>query len=566
MRNLLKITFFFALGGLLFTCSEDFLEVPPQAAFSEVTLQNRAGVESALIAAYSRMDGWANDWGNADPWGTSATNWVFAEVASDNTLTGSEPGDQPDVGLVEIFEWLPSNGMFRAKFNVGYDGVVRCNQTLSLLEATEDIDESNRARIRGEAVFLRAHYHFEMWRMFKNIPYFREGEDDFRRPNDRDIAPEIVADLQEAIDLLPESQNEIGRITKWGAKAYLGRMYLYLNDYTSAIPLLEEVEAGPFSLNPCYRDMFTTAGESGPEMIFSAQASVNDGSGGSDNGNFGDRLNFPHAGSPIGCCGFNQPTQNFVNAHRVDDNGLPLFDSFNDLDDNPPADMPVDPRLDWNVGRDGVPYLDWGVTHDVSFIRDAAYGSAYSDKKLKYSGPDQASSVGWSNRQLNPVNVPIIRYADVLLMLAECYAERNSGSDLADAQALVNRIRERAGNCAQGPNGGAVAIDDPGITYATYSVSPYPDGYFSDQETALEAILWERRIELSLEGHRFFDLVRKGIMVETMNAYFDVEETRRPFLEQAVAEEKNNLYPLPTEAIDLSNVDGLPTLRQNPGY
>ena len=564
MRHISKIALILFLGGLLYTCSDEFLVQEPQAAFSEAALQNPAGVESALIAAYSRLDGWAEDWGNADPWGTAASNWVFAEITSDNSLKGSEASDQPDPGQLELFQWLPSNGMLRAKFNVLFDGIFRANKTMELLSAAATVGDADRDRITGEATFLRAHFYFEAWRMWKNVPYFKEFETDFTRPNDQDILPDLFSDFETAARLLPEDQSDLGRATKLAATAYLGKVHLYNNQFAQAKAELDKVvNSGKYSLNPCFRDMFTVAGENGPEMIISVQASVNDGSSEGQNGNFGDRLNFPHAGSPIGCCGFNQPTQNFVNAHLVSEEGLPLFDNWNTLNENPAPDVLVDPRLDWNVARDGVPYLDWGVVHEASFVRDIANQSPYSPKKLHYSGPEQSSNVGWSNRQLNPINVPIIRYADVLLMLAEAEAELNN---LERARELVNMVRERAGDCAQGPNGGKVAIDDPGITWATYRVGTY-NSPWTNKDAALDAIERERRLELGFEGHRFFDLRRRGEMVETLREYLAVEKTRVNALSGAAnPEEKHQLFPLPTEAIDLSAENGEPTLRQNPGY
>ncbi len=566
MRHILKIALILVLGGLLYTCSDEFLEQEPQAAFSEAALQNQPGIEAALIAAYSRLDGWADDWGNADPWGTAASNWIFAEIPSDNSLKGSEPSDQPDPALIELFQWQPNNGMIRAKFNVLFDGIFRANKTIELLTNATDVSDADRDRITGEATFLRAHFYFDAWRIWKNVPYFKEFDTDFRRPNDQDILPELFNDFETAERLLPDDQSDVGRATKMAATAYLGKLFLYNQQWAEAKAKLDQVvNSNRYDLNPCYRDMFTVAGESGPEMIFSAQASVNDGSGESQNGNFGDRLNFPHSGSPIGCCGFNQPTQNFVNAHLVDENGLPLFEDWNTLEENPSPSTLVDPRLDWNVGRDGVPYLNWGAAHDPTFVRDIANQSPYSSKKLHHSGEEQSSSVGWSNRQLNPVNVPVIRYADVLLMLAEAEAELDN---LERARELVNEIRERAGNCAQGPlpDGGKVAIDDPGITWATYRVGTYDDTW-TDKRAALDAIERERRLELGYEGHRFFDLVRRGEMIERLTEYLAVERNRAQAISAAQnPTERNRLYPLPTEAIDLSTVDGVPTLRQNPGY
>ncbi|MTB50950.1 RagB/SusD family nutrient uptake outer membrane protein [Lewinella sp. W8] len=558
MKILIRTFALLGLSVLIWTCSEDFLDTPPQGSLSASNLSAQEGIDAALISAYSRVDGWANDWGQS-AWGTSGSNWLFGSVPSDDTHKGSEPADGVTMGQIELFQWRPSLPEFQSKFLVVYDGIRRANETLSLINANENLSQADRDRLTGEARFLRGHYHMEAWKMWENVPYFSEEDTDFRKPNDQDIFPLIVADFEAAASLLPATQAEVGRATSTAANAMLGRLHMLNGDMASASAALNQVTGR--SLADCFHDMFTTSGENGPEMIFSIQASVNDGSGGSDNANFGDRLNFPHAGSPIGCCGFHQPTQNLVNAFRVDENGLPLMD--NSSDSNPAADEPVDPRLDWTVGRDGVPYLNWGF-HEPSWIRDRAWSSEYSPKKFTHT-PDEASNVGWVQNQLTPINVPIIRYADVLLMQAEIDVENNR---LEDARAKVNMIRERAGNCAQGADQNPVPLDDPSTSHATYSVGTYDDPW-TDQAAAREAVRLERRLELALEGHRWFDLRRYGesYMLQTMRDYLAVEETRREFLQQAEGPTSvNMLFPIPTAAIDQSQVDGNPTLRQNEGY
>jgi starch-binding outer membrane protein, SusD/RagB family len=156
------------------------------------------------------------------------------------------------------------------------------------------------------------------------------------------------------------------------------------------------VNNGPFALQENYHQVWSGFSDlyNGPETIWAYQASANDGQANGDNANFGERLNFPHSGSPFGCCGFHQPAQNLVNFFKVDGNGLPLamddpsrvFDAtaaWNAQDDEFDAaqnNVPVDPRLDWTVGRDGVPYMDWGP-HESGWIRQESFGGPYSPKK-----------------------------------------------------------------------------------------------------------------------------------------------------------------------------------------
>jgi tetratricopeptide (TPR) repeat protein len=562
MKKYLKIiTLVFLAATVWYACSEDFLNAPAQASLDEGTLANQNGVEAALISAYSMLDGWNNDWGTFNPpWATAGSNWIWGSVTSDDAYKGSDPGDQQEIQIIELFEWAPGNEYFNIKFQALYEGISRSNATLKLMANAEDVSEPER--IEGEVRFLRAHYHFDAWKLWKNVPYITEADDNFRKSNTEDIIPRVIEDFEYAVANLPATQDAVGRATKGAAQAYLGKVLLYTGDYSKAKAEFDAVvNSGQYALQDCFHDIFTTEGESGPEAIFSIQASTNDGSNEGENGLFADRLNHPHGGSPFGCCGFHQPSQNFVNANKVDANGLPLFDTFNDADVT--IDDPVDPRLDWTAGRDDVPFLNWGL-HEPAWIRNRSWAGPYSHKKFIHK-QGESSSVGWSNKQLSPVNIPIIRYADVLLMLAECEVEMGS---LERARELVNMIRTRAANCAQGPNGGATTIDDPGITWATYRIGTYDDPW-TDQAFARKAVRYERRLEMAMEGHRFFDLRRWGTAEQVINEdYLPVEMTKRNYLTAHAGYQspKHDLFPLPSVQIELSKVDGVPQLQQNPGY
>ena len=562
MKSLLKPLALIGLCALAWTCNEDeFLDTPPQGVLSSSNLTARAGIDAALISAYSRADGWAVDWGQSG-WGMAGSNWLFGSVASDDAHKGSEPADGVSMQQIELYQWRPSLPELQGKFVAVYDGIRRANETISLINGNEDLDEPTRNRLTGEALFLRAHYHNEAYKMWENVPFFDETDTDFRKPNDEDIFPRIVADYEAAASLLPEVNIDIGRATSGSANALLGRLHMMNRDFPAAKTALDRVEdSGVYALQDCYHDIFSSSGENGSGMIFSAQASANDGDPNGDNANFSQRLANPHGGSPIGCCGFHQPTQNLVNAYRTDDDGLPALD--NSSTSNPTADENVDPRLDWVAGRDGVPYLNWG-THDASWIRDRGYSSEYSPKKFIQT-PSESSNVGWVVNQLSPINVPIIRYADVVLMLAEIDVEQGN---LEDAREKVNRVRERAGNCAQGADQNPVAIDDASTEHASYVVGTYDDSW-DDQDAAREAVRLERRLELAMEGHRLFDLRRYGVdyFTSTMNDYFAVEADRRVFLNQAeTVRPIHMVYPIPTAAIQQSLINGQPTLRQNEGY
>ena len=318
-----------------------------------------------------------------------------------------------------------------------------------------------------------------------------------------------------------------------------------------------------------------TAGNS----IAGFQASSNDGEPDGNNANYGERLNFPYSGSHFGCCGFNQPTQNLVNFFRVDASGLPLALSdaahWNANNDNFTADnkAPVDPRLDWTVGRDGVPYKDWGLYSTTDgWVRDVENGGPYSPKKNAHEKASGAeSNVGWQNTQLNSVHIHIFRYADLLLLLAEADVETGN---LEGARKIVNDIRARAAVAVQGPGTSsadmAVPINSPSITWATYRVGQYPA--FPGQAYARDAVRAERRLELAMEGQRLFDLRRWGIADAALNGYVNgigggAEKARRLYLSTAEPfAARHKWYPIPDLQIQLSQSNGQSNLRQNSGW
>jgi hypothetical protein len=569
----------------VYGCS-DFLNGAAQGALDAQTLANKAGVEGSLISAYRMMDCNYPVSGN---WGCAASDWVWGSVTSDDAYKGSEASDQPGATDIELYSWATgaADDYLNQKWLGSYEGIVRANATLRLLDTIvankpDELNQAEQDGIRGEALFLRAHFHFEAWQMWGHIPYYSENTTDFRTTNVGVSAPDsILADLDRAIALLPETprNGELGRATKWTAEAYKGRVQVYNGDYAAGATTLRDVrDNGPYALQPNYSQVWTGYDQysNGPETILAFQASANDGNPDGENANYGERLNFPHSGSPFGCCGFHQPSQYLVNYFQVDPaTGLPLAltnPNWNardaNLDAAASATMALDPRLDWTVGRDGVPYKDWGP-HAAGWIRAPGYGGPYSPKKSSYEKASGAmSNVGWTNTQLSSMNIHIFRYADALLLLAE--ADVESGGSLQEACTIVNEIRTRAAAGAQGPGTSAadmvVPINDASITWAQYQVGLYPCP-FADQAYGRNAVRAERMLELAMEGHRFFDLKRWGIADQVLNAYIQTEQNRRPYLAAAAAfTSRYNLFPIPTIQVELSKVNGQAMVQQNEGW
>ena len=555
----------------------------PQGTLDAGTLANKSGVEGTLLAAYRQLD-FTNGVGGA--WGSAASNWIWGSVTSDDAYKGSEATDQGNIDPIEFYQWSAPGveSELNDKWRAMYEGVVRSNATINLLKQVVaakpgEIPAVDAKSIEGEALFLRAHYHFESWRMWGNIPYYRETDTDFSKPNlsKADAAKEIIKDLDAAIALLPATprNGDKARVTSWTAKAFKGRVQAYNGEYANALVTLKDVRAaGPYALESSYDKVWTgfAAFENGKETILAYQASANDGQTSGNNSNYGARLTFPHSGSPFGCCGFHQPSQNLVNFFATDPTtGLPASQTnpnWNASSANftRAATTPVDPRLDFTVGRDGVPYKDWGP-HSADWIRSPSYGGTYSNKKNVHEKASGAvSTVGWNNTQLNSVNIHIFRYADLLLLLAEAEVEVGV---LENARSIVNEIRTRAGARVQGPGTDAatiaVPITDPRITYANYKIGLYSTPWAS-QTTARNAVRDERRLEMAMEGVRFFDLRRWGIADQVLNAYIAVEKTRRLQLGGAATYvARNQLFPIPNIQIQLSKGKG-GGLVQNTGW
>jgi len=603
---------------LIDACSDSFLDQPQKGALQDANTFSLKGAEQSLIGTYSALKG------NPGAWDGEFTNWVFGSIVGGDAHKGSDGGDQADINSIADFTANATNAYFNAKWNAVYEGINRANATLKILAklTEEQISADAKKRITAEARFLRGWFHFEGKKMWNKIPYVDETVEytanNYKVPNDVDAWPMIVADFKAAYDDLAASGMEPGRANKYAAAAYLGKAYLYQKNYTEAKKYFDEVIADgvtpsgeKYGLLARFHDNFEAAFDNSKESVFAYQASINDGSGG-NNANFDMILNWPYNNGPGGCCGFFQPSFELANSYRTDGNGVPVLDLTQSGSPLPKYDTPaeelktdqdvasdesftpddanIDPRLDWTAGRRGIPYLDWGNHPGASWIRLQSNGGPYSPKKNAYAKGDTklvTDGSSWT-KGLTSINFVFMRYADVLLMAAECEAEVGS---LDQAQIYVDMVRERAAN----PDGFVKVSDDasksdweaykePSISShfaASYVIDTYTDaygsGYFSTigKDDALELIHFERKLELAMEGHRFFDLVRWGETTETnpittpvnLQNYLDYEGTKLGIYNgKTFVAGKHEYYPIPQTQIDLENSSSGPALEQNPGY
>ena len=581
-----------ATVGLNFSCSDSFFEIAPQGAANLASLSNKNGVNALLVGAYSLLDGVGS--GNVGRTSTSS-NYVFGGITSGDAVKGTDAGDQPEQTYIEQFNWLSDNSYFFGKWWGMYDGVARANEAMLLAQSADvkDMTDAEKAQVVAEAKFLRGHFHFEAKKMWNKVPYIsetvykREDPNSTKIPNTADIWPNIEKDFSDAAAVLPATQSQKGRATKWAAMTYLAKAYMFQKKFAAAKTLLEDVyKNSGKKLVPNFHDNFRTTGNNNAESIFEIQFSVNDGSTG-NNGNAGDGLNWPYnASSPgRGCCGFYLPSQNLVNAFKTTADGLPMIgdkkdgtaDTYNTVDlpndqgltssatFNLDKSIPVDPRLDWTVGRRGVNFLDWGIMPGQNWIRDQGYSGPYIGKKwMYYLGEEGSTTHSTSRRSVNN-NFRMLKFSSVVLWLAECEAELGN---LAAAETYVNMIRSRAKTGS---------VQDASVNYV---VNPYPAGTFAakGKDYSMNAIYMENRLEFAMEGHRFFDLVRWGIAAPYLNKYLAEESksgkdmsgrtyNKRLYLVgRSFAAGKNDYFPLPNDEILNSQKDGKPTLTQNPGY
>ncbi|WP_411032205.1 RagB/SusD family nutrient uptake outer membrane protein [Spongiimicrobium sp. 3-5] len=570
-----KVINLIIVTAVLFSACNNDLDIPLQDLSGSDVPLNATFINTQVVAAYAMLDGNRD---NQNVWRAAPSNWVYGEVAADGAYKGSDAGDQSEITQFETYDGQVTNSYVDYKWTSIFEGVARVNTALNAIAGGLDggtLDAADAAGFQGELRFLRAHYHFEAKKMFGNVPFVDETITESVSNIGVDVWAAIEADFQFAIDNLGVESARVGGANSWNAKAYLAKAHMYQLEYAAAKTLLDDViNNGPYMLNVNFHDNFDADTNNSLESVFAVQYAVNDGSNNSSNGNYGDILNHPH-NSPIGagCCGFFQPTHNLVNAFKTDANGLPLFDTFNDTninnvdpgdtsasgfpDDDAFIEEPgnLDPRLDWTVGRKGIPFNGWGDFPGLAWTRDPSNGGCYVSKKIVYRA-DQDGSVntatGWATT-VNAINTNIIRFAELLLWRAEIAASEN---DLATALTLVDQVRARAAN----PDTWVKNDDDSDA--ANYVIGLYADnGGFPDAAFAEEAILFEYRLETALEGHRFFDLVRRGKAAEVLNAFVAGDNTRS-YLPGSVYTDTDAIFPIPQQAIDLSQG----VLEQNPGY
>ncbi len=582
MKNIFKtiLTILFT-GSLLFqySCSEEYLTQEPPGVAAGSALESDAGVEALLIGAYSTLQGFGRFGG------AMGTDWTYGSGASDECYKGTSSGDQTNFNAVERYECLPSNPYMRERWRDCYNGVSRANQVMEFLKTAQQgsapLTDARAKEVEGEAKFLRAWFHFKANRIFEKIPYIKTidelgGTLPEDVPNNSSGWDEIEADLQFAIDNLPESYTkQPGRATKYAAMAVKAHAHLYQNEYAQAKALLDVIIAsGKYSLVSNYYDNYDETKENNKESIFEIQAQTT-GTNHSAMVLAGPTM---HQAGPAGIgWGFYQPSQTLFEAFQVNEAGLPVLDIANR--DALVSDMGVetsaefhptthllDPRVDWTISRRGIDYLGWGICQGKSWIREQPNGGPYMTKKFMHLAANKGSQMYGSGFDNNR-NFRAYRYGHVLLWRAECAIE---DGDYELARQLINQIRNRAkgsdvvmGLCTTYVLSGAITVDWTKPA-ANYKVEPYPadSPVFASKEEARKAVRMELMLEFATEGQRFFDLRRWGIANEVLNDYIARDSKFRNFMKGAVYNPtEDDFWPIPQDQVDLQS-----SINQDPAY
>tara|TARA_R110002012_G_scaffold105400_2_gene246348 strand:+ start:1754 stop:3475 length:1722 start_codon:yes stop_codon:yes gene_type:complete len=550
----------------------DQLDTAPQAVLTEEQVATAENVDALVIAAYSYI-------GN-DHYTAPNFLWPTGNLrAGDAHKGGNGPSDIFAYHALSLYEPIvPDMESFppdlidlnNKKWTRNYTGISRVNAALKIINETPAAELPNGNLQSAELRFIRGFFYFDLKIHHKHIPWINENmtQEDILSASNRDLTDQqlwdkIAEDFRVGAETLPDVQVDVGRASALSAKAFLAKTLLYQayeqddlhnvininqDKLNEVVALVDEIEASAvFSLADDYAENFLFEFENGQESVFAIQRSLNDGSP-DGRGSWPSALNAPISSeSGFGCCGFHVPTENFVNAFKTDQEGLPQFDSYNDANYRVETDY-VDPRLDHTVAMEGKPFkYDENYIHggDSWARAPAIYGNFNAIKDMENPECDCRGANG--PFPIFSLNTPIIRYSDVLLWKAEALIELDR---FAEALPIINRIRERAANSTERLNNASL-----------YRISTYTA--FTSKQQARQALRFERRLELGLEGHRFFDLVRWGIAKETIDSYLSVEQNRKPYLVEAkFTKNKHEYLPIPNQQINLSGGIYI----QNPGY
>lgn len=548
IKNIVKQALYAAVilsMGITVTSCEDLLDTKPQGVFTDEQIGDDEAVD-LMTSAYATLLN--HYFGNNESFAGPINNWVF-DVRSDDALKGGDGVTMEGyIHQLEVGNVQSDNDVANFKWRNNYFSISRCNTAIRGILASASISDRDKVSFVAEMKTLRAYYYFDMLRIFEKFPYFDENvenpsecrADQYSRDQ---IAGFIKQDLRDSYEVMPDAQEEVGRFNRFVAAALLARVDLFTSDWAEAEKYAGYViDSHKYELYPNFLDMSKPEFNNQYESVLAIQFSS---ANSPDQYNFNNCLNCTWSEGNLYGNGddFYLASQNLVNAFRTDANGLPYLNGAPDDKNIDKADFDgnVDPRLDFTLGRIGMPWRSH--QYNEKWCRNLELYGQYSGKK-PYPAPEspyvKPGIVPWGASSLNCI---LIRYADVMLMKAEALIEQNK--DLDEARTLINDIRRKA-NRSVDPSYEPI---DCNPMVANYYVSEYPATGWN-QDYARKAVRMERRLELAMEGLRWFDLVRWGNVVETMNAYYTSEGKVRSYYQGANLSDNEIYFPIPVNQVD----------------
>lgn len=536
----------FAASSLSLTSCDDFLDLKPTGTFTEEQLDD-SSIEGLMASAYAGLE--AHFFGNNESFAGPITNWVF-DVRSDDALKGG--GDitmEQYIHQLEVSNVTSDNAVALDKWRNNYYAISRVHKAMN---AIENSNIANKATYLGELKLLRAYFYFDLIRIFKQVPYFTENEDPNGKRADEYTRDQIFSfikqDLVDAYSVLPEEQSQAGRFNKYVAAAVMAKVSAFTSNWSDVETYANYViGSNKYDFYDNYGDMSKIEFNNKKESVMAVQFSTANNNA---HINWSNLLNTTYSEGALFGTGddFFLGSQNLVDAFATDNNGLPYLDGSDHYvkttengDGNYEGN--VDPRLDFTVGRLGMPFR--GHTYNKKWCRAYDIYGEYSGKKglIDPSSPDMVQGFPWGASALNYC---IIRYSDIVLLKAEALIEQNKQLD--EARTLINDVRKKA---QRSIDGGYTPQDlDP--FNANYNVGLYPSEGWT-QEYARKAVRMERRLELAMEGNRWFDLLRWNTAVSTVNAYMQSEQRYHTYYAGNSISEDELYFSVPYEEVNNSN-------------
>ncbi len=554
---------------MLTSCSSFLDEQVPQGTLTQDEVKDPKYVDNVITSAYAGLV-------TIEDMNASFSLWNYDTRSDDAFVGGANHNDGPEFHQMEKgIGIMTTDWPYASIWSRYYRYLSRVSLSIDML-AQADQNNATIQQRTAEMKFLRAYGHFQLKRLFKNIPFVNKlnmTEADYNNLSNTEYTndegwQQIINDLEDAFKVLPQTQKDKGRPTKAAAAAFLAKAYLYkayhqddakshqvtsINDadLKKVVEYTEKSLYAGYDLESDLHNNFRPEEqyENGKEAIWSVQYSKNDGTT-YGNLNFSNRLIVPCVQGVLDAgCDFYKPSHNLVSAYRTNADGLPMLDDFYTVDYEVGSAENVDPRLFVTVGLPGTPYMfneNYMMSKTKNWGRaNGTYGYFVSLKQNVDPDLLDIYLFNADNQLASSMNRVVFRYADVLLMRAEAMAQLGRTDEAIE---LVNQVRDRA----IGMQKNSIVAKYANKYGVHFAVKRYTGTY--DKEQTMKIVKMERRLELAMESERFFDLVRWGDAEKVINKFYTEESKKMSFLSGSkFTANKNEYLPIPNEQMAASN-------------